>query len=120
MYFQPDKVYIFRSATTRSNVRYTVQIIPSQMQPDDEEDLVVAKVDTAVHQYPTGKVVVYANSINKVNRLAERLHCDAYFHHTDNKSQKFHNFRSGKRRIIVATSALGLGVDIPDIRLIIH
>jgi superfamily II DNA helicase RecQ len=30
------------------------------------------------------------------------------------------DFMAGKQRVIVATSALGMGVDIPDIRCILH
>lgn len=30
------------------------------------------------------------------------------------------DFRAGRERVVVATSALGIGIDIPDIRLVVH
>ncbi|TKA22027.1 hypothetical protein B0A49_14051, partial [Cryomyces minteri] len=36
------------------------------------------------------------------------------------KDRMLEGFREGRQRMIVATSALGMGVDIPDIRCIIH
>ena len=32
----------------------------------------------------------------------------------------FQDFRSGRNPIIVATSTLGLGINIPDVRVVIH
>jgi hypothetical protein len=36
------------------------------------------------------------------------------------KAEKFEDFRSGRTQLIVATSALGLGIDIPNIRAVVH
>ncbi len=36
-----------------------------------------------------------------------------------NRAKQEQRFRSGKARIMIATSAFGMGVNIPDIRLII-
>ena len=71
-------------------------------------------------QYKTGKIVIYGNSVAKVKKLAEELGCNAYFHDAVGKASMLADFMAGKQRVIVATSALGMGVDIPDIRCIIH
>ncbi|KAI2474403.1 ATP-dependent DNA helicase Q5, partial [Pyrenophora tritici-repentis] len=52
--------------------------------------------------------------------LAEKLKCHAYHHHAVGKASMLEEFMGGKQRVIVATSALGMGVDVPDIRCIVH
>lgn len=66
MYFRPEEVRIFRDTITRTNVRYAVEIIPGTVKPSEEDELVVQKVEEGLTAYPTGKVVVYANSVEKV------------------------------------------------------
>lgn len=44
----------------------------------------------------------------------------AYHYDTVGKRKVLKEFRTGEKRVIVATSALGMGVDIVDIRCIIH
>jgi superfamily II DNA helicase RecQ len=56
----------------------------------------------------------------KVKKLAERLACNAYFHDAVGKASMLADFMEGKQRVVVATSALGIGVDIADIRCIIR
>jgi superfamily II DNA helicase RecQ len=63
---------------------------------------------------------VYGNSVTKVKELAKRLGCKAYHHHAAGKADMLGGFAAGNQRVIVATSALGMGVDIPDIRCIVH
>lgn len=55
-----------------------------------------------------------------MTRLAERLNCPGCHHHAKQKKVKLKSFQDGDERVMVATSALGLGIDIPDIRAVIH
>jgi superfamily II DNA helicase RecQ len=64
--------------------------------------------------------VIYGNSVVKVKKLAEPLAYNAYFHNAVGKASILAGFIEGKQRVIVATSALGIGVDIADIWCIIH
>jgi superfamily II DNA helicase RecQ len=48
------------------------------------------------------------------------LGIDTYYSDTDLKAEKFEDFHSRHMQLIVATSALGLGVDIPNIRAVVH
>jgi superfamily II DNA helicase RecQ len=57
-------------------------------------------------------VVVYGNSVPKVKALAEQLGCDAYHYKAVGKASMLQAFAAGNKRVIVATSALGIGVDI--------
>lgn len=45
---------------------------------------------------------------------------DYYHGKCEDKSKRLRRFREGKTCIMVATNAFGLGVNIPDIRLVIH
>jgi superfamily II DNA helicase RecQ len=51
----------------------------------------------------------------KVKELAKKLDCYAYYYKAVGKVSMLEEFAAGKKRIIVATSALGMGVDILDI-----
>jgi superfamily II DNA helicase RecQ len=52
--------------------------------------------------------------------MATMLGCEAYYHGSLDQPGTLERFRSQPQGVIVATSALGMGVDIPDIRSIIH
>lgn len=80
----------------------------------------MAIVRRKLRKYKSGKLVVYSNSVPKVKALAEKLSCQAYHHNAIGKASMLEAFMAGQQRIIVATSALGMGVDVPDIRCIIH
>jgi superfamily II DNA helicase RecQ len=87
----------------------------------EEVEAVVAKIARRkVRQHRAGKVVIYGHSVAKVKKLAEQLACNAYYHDAVGKASMLADFMAGKQEVIVATSALGMGVDIPDIRCIIH
>jgi superfamily II DNA helicase RecQ len=64
--------------------------------------------------------VIYGNSVVKVKKLAELLACNAYFYNAVGKASMLAGFIEGKQRVIVVTSALGIGVDIADIWCIIY
>jgi superfamily II DNA helicase RecQ len=120
MYFNKEQVKIFRAKTTRTNVAYRVIKIDKAMKREQAEAVVLKMARQKIRQYKTGKIVIYGNSVPKVKKLAEQLGCNAYFHDAVGKASMLAEFMAGKQRVIVATSALGMGVDIPDIRCIIH
>lgn len=84
------------------------------------EELTLSLIERRVARHAGGKAVIYDNSVGKVKKLAEQLGCDAYHHHASGKERMLQDLVEGKQRVIVATSALGLGVDIPDIRVVMH
>jgi superfamily II DNA helicase RecQ len=65
-------------------------------------------------------MIVYCNSTTGVSKYADMLGIDAYYSDADLKVEKFEDFRSRRIQLIVATSVLGLGIDIPDIRAVVH
>jgi ATP-dependent DNA helicase RecQ len=74
-----------------------------------------------------GRALVYCGRIRDCEETAEALRADgvaaaAYHGGLDGpvRSQVQTAFTEGKLRVVVATSAFGMGVDIPDIRQVIH
>jgi superfamily II DNA helicase RecQ len=84
------------------------------------EEIVLRMVRQKLRKHKTGKVVVYGNSVPKVKALAEQLGYNVYYYKAVGKASMLQAFAAGNQRVIVATSALGMGVDIPDIRCIVH
>jgi superfamily II DNA helicase RecQ len=120
MHFDPDQVKVFRAETARTNVAYRVIKVGKAARKQEVEEMIVGVVQQKLRKYRKGKVVVYGNSVRKVQGLAQQLGCDAYYHDAVGKASMLEAFMSGSRRVMVATSALGMGVDIPDIRCIVH
>ncbi|KAK7178083.1 hypothetical protein PSPO01_15863 [Paraphaeosphaeria sporulosa] len=120
MHFDADQVKVFRAETARTNVAYRVIKVGRAARKQEVEELVLGVVRQKLRRYKKGKVVVYGNSVRKVQELAQQLGCHAYYHDAVGKASMLEDFMSGRGRVIVATSALGMGVDIPDIRCIVH
>jgi RecQ family ATP-dependent DNA helicase len=120
MYVERDQVALFRAETARTNVAYQVVRIDEAAKKKEVEEMVLSIVRQKLRKHKTGKVVVYGNSVPKVKELAKQLGCDAYHHKAVGKASMLQAFAAGNKRVIVATSALGMGVDIPDIRCIVH
>lgn len=113
---------LIRSRTNRPNIRYTV------LGPQPKGDLISpirTCIEAARHKYGEGiRIIVYALSTSDVDMLAIKLGGLA-FH-----SQIADGDRAGRVNVmqrwmsqgglIIATSALGLGIDLPDVRLVIH
>ena len=118
MGWQGGQVQMFRAPTSRSNIAYRSVWIA-----DEEARMVSEKpvIQQAFQRYQQGKMVVYCNSVPKTQDLAEELGCEAYHHAAVDKAGILGRFKNGNQhRIIVATSAFGMGVDIPNIRVIVH
>ena len=87
------------------------------------------KVKKAILKYADkSKIVIYCTRVCDVEEMRDYLieDCDieadeiAICHSKlSNRAKQEQRFRSGKAHIMIATSAFGMGVNIPDIRLII-
>ncbi len=74
-----------------------------------------------------GRAIVYAATRKRVRAVAEALKksgLEAGYYHagrTDLARERAQAaFESGKLRVLVATTAFGMGVDLPDIRVVVH
>ena len=124
-------VSIFRAPTTRRNIRYRMKRLAEREggrrgrprrggKESDGWRQWRRWCDTRQRQHGGGKVVVYCQSVPQTKQLAELLQCDAYHHHAPDKPAKMQAFQQGRQSIMVSTSAFGMGVDISDIRVIVH
>jgi len=75
----------------------------------------------------SGKAIVYCNSRNEVSKVAgglrRELRNEVMFYHAGmpaaERAEVEKYFRSGELRIVVATSAFGEGIDLPDVRNVV-
>lgn len=66
---------------------------------------------------------MYYRTIKQTKELVEVLECSAYYREVgseEEKSELLKELTEGQERVFTATNALGLGVDAPNIRLVIH
>ncbi|KAH2700403.1 hypothetical protein KXV24_006046 [Aspergillus fumigatus] len=80
---------------------------------------VVAFIQDRIRRAAGGKVIIYANIISQVTAMAWVLGCEAYYSEQLDKARVLVWFIRASP-VITATSVLGMGVDIPNIRSIIH
>lgn len=124
MYWVRDEVQLIRASTVRSNIRYSIiDSRRSKAEKFAQLQEIVEKVLSDPSQ-PEGKVVIMCEDKTKLKAIvaAGLFQCEAF--HADVpeavKAEILSDFRAGKVRVIVATLAFGMGIDIPDIRLIVH
>ena len=75
----------------------------------------------------SGSAIVYTRNRKRTREVAELLvnnEITATFYHAglnnDVKDQRQRSWLSGESRVMVATNAFGMGIDKPDVRLVIH
>lgn len=111
---------IFRDNTSRSNVAYRVV----EYERDNEDEQVREMVERLKEKYPApGQIIVYCKKIDQAKRLAKVLECSVYHRTIGNDEEKkdiLRRLTGQKERVFTATNALGLGVDAPTIRVVIH
>ncbi|KAH0542813.1 hypothetical protein FGG08_002861 [Glutinoglossum americanum] len=109
---------IFRDMTSRHNIAYTVQRCADK--DIDQEVVRIVKSRLQEYRKGSGRIIVYGGRVEHCKKLAEKLGCDAYFADAADKTQVLQDWLDGKTQVLVATNALGLGIDVPDVRLVLH
>lgn len=121
-YFQQTlniNLRLFASSASRTNLHYSVIHVDT-----DEDKYAKLRSLVAESACPT---IVYVSRTKRTLQLAEKLTRDGYcalpFNGKMDADEKIANqnaFMSDKVRIIVATSAFGMGVDKKDVGLVVH
>lgn len=113
--FREDS-HIFRMSFERKNLAYIVRNTESK-----QEELL------HILNSVSGSAIVYTRNRKRTREVAELLvnnEITATFYHAglnnDVKDQRQRSWLSGESRVMVATNAFGMGIDKPDVRLVIH
>lgn len=106
----------FQMSFSRHNISYLVRHAPVKL---DE----VARI----LQLTEGTAIVYVRNRKRTRELADHLDSlgiSATYYHAgltfDIKEERQNAWKSGAIRVMVATNAFGMGIDKPDVRLVIH
>ena len=100
----------------RANLAYIVQ----------QEDEILSGILHALQTIP-GSCIIYTRSRRNCRELAQQLndlgYSATYYHAGLNvvqKNERQERWRRDEIRIMVATNAFGMGIDKPDVRLVLH
>ena len=123
-----DDPVVIRGPVTRDNITLRVLPISETLGGIKDADLIEYHKREIIRKRlrrTDGQVIIYTNTIKRVKRLYKHIRkhgfsVDFYHGKCKHKPERLRRFREGKTRVMVATNAFGLGVDIPGIRLVIH
>lgn len=103
----------------RPNLYYQVEIC--------EESEKMDHLLQAIEQTPEGRIIVYCGTRKITEEVAKFLkkHVDSvdYYHaglSTNERTETQEAYARSDLRILVATNAFGMGIDQPDVRLVVH
>ena len=112
----PQKFNVFKMSFERKNLAYVVR------QATDKREQLIHILNNV-----KGCAIVYARSRRRTKEVAELLNeagISATFYHagldTAVKDQRQRDWQEDKVRVMVATNAFGMGIDKPDVRVVIH
>lgn len=104
----------------RSNLYYQVELC------EDEDDK-LAYLLGAVKQTPAGKILIYCGTRKQTEQLADWLSAQfdqvSYYHaglDTEMRKSTQDKIARNEIRILCSTNAFGMGIDYPDVRLVVH
>jgi superfamily II DNA helicase RecQ len=73
-----------------------------------------------VRDYSNERVIIYASRVRTVRQLASQLDYPYYYSEAEDKAAQLKRFRTKEKTVIMATVALELGIDISNIRVVVH
>ena len=107
---------VFRMSFERNNLAYIVRKTENK----------TAELLHILRSMP-GSAIVYVRNRRRTKEITELLHNEditADFYHAGlddaTKDIRQHRWQSGESRVMVATNAFGMGIDKPDVRIVIH
>lgn len=109
-------VQLFRQSYERKNLSYTVRRANAKM----------ADLTTIISKVP-GTAIVYCKSRRRTLEIAQLLQMHgfaAHYYHAglsaEERDEKQQDWINNKVQVMVCTNAFGMGIDKPDVRLVIH
>lgn len=112
-----DKPQVFKASFVRENLSFSVRKV---------EDKETKLLDILEHV--TGSTIIYVRSRKKARELSQWLilkHSisSTYYHaglNARSRMERQKMWKNNRHRVMVATNAFGMGIDKPDVRLVIH
>jgi ATP-dependent DNA helicase RecQ len=98
-----------------------------QVEPCSDDEFKYRQLLQAVEQNPVGRILVYCGTRKGTEEVAvflQRNFAAVACYHAGLSSQERAriqtDYETSKTRILVATNAFGMGIDHPDVRLVVH
>jgi ATP-dependent DNA helicase RecQ len=107
---------VFVKSFSRKNLSYSVRMVENKQEKALE-----------ILQKIPGTAIVYVRNRKGTKQMAEwfaKMGLTATYYHAgldnDTRAKRQQDWKSNKVRVIVATNAFGMGIDKPDVRLVLH
>ncbi len=111
-----QKENVFRMSFERKNLAYIVRRTENK-----QEELL------HILNHVSGSAIVYTRNRKRTKEICQYLNQEgitATFYHAgltnDTKDQRQKSWSTDESRVMVATNAFGMGIDKPDVRLVVH
>ena len=117
-----NDIRLFHEGIDRPNLSIEIEPV---LDDDDKLKCIEAALNRA--DYAGGSVIIYFSLIRTLQRFSDKLLADKVDHvcyhgdlPRDRRRRIQREFMTGDADLVLATPAFGMGVDKPDIRLVIH
>lgn len=98
-----------------------------QVENCENDEVKLQVLHRSLVQFPEGRILIYCGTRKVTEELAETLSHEfpavAHYHaglSSQERNQTQEAYASGEKRILVATNAFGMGIDHPNVRLVVH
>ncbi len=111
-----QRSHVYRLSFSRDNISYIARYT-------DNKDGTLHHILSRVG----GTAIVYVRSrrrTHEISRFLQSAGISADYYHAgllaEDKTERQNRWKNGETRVIVATNAFGMGIDKPDVRIVIH
>ncbi len=110
------RIKVFRTSTVRHNIEYRVEDCI------DAEQSAIRYMESNPMREDNCRGIVFVRTVAMAEEIAERTETRAYTGRLNAKDRAdvIKEWVSGEKKWVIATKALGVGVDIPNVTRIIH